>query len=238
MKTLAIIPARKGSKGIPGKNKRIFMGKPLCAWAIECGLRTCNRVVVSSDDPDILDIAESYGVEPIVRPDDLAQDDTPMLDVLRHVLAVDQRKNDVIVLLQPTQPLREDARIKQALCLLNVRKWYDSVVSILQIPPHMSPDYSCRIDSGLLSLPVKTRRQDCQPAYFRDGTVYVFRDSLLRRGQMYGRAVPLLIPDDESCPIDTEDDWKRAEEMWRRRNARREQEKAASKNQGVLQGRV
>ena len=220
MKTLAVVPARAGSKGIPGKNKRVFCGKPLVSWAIECGQRTCSAVAVTTDDPDVIDIADQYGLEPIVRPEDLAQDDTPMLDVLRHVLACyEPRLPEVVVLLQPTQPLRTDEQILRALSLLSQRKTADSVVSVVQVPPHMCPDYAVRIEANQLRLQTNAvRRQDCRPAYYRDGTVYAMRSELLARGAMYGRSLPMVLDADESVTIDTERDWRRAESLWRRRH--------------------
>jgi len=216
VKTLGVVPARMGSKGIPGKNKRLFHGKPLFVWAVEVGRATCDRVVVSSDDPEILSIAEQYGVEALERPAELATDETPMVDVLKHVLACQTKSVDAVVLLQPTQPLREAKHVKQALWALTLRKGIDSVASIVEIPPHMSPDYACKIEADLLSLFLSkkaTRRQECRAAYYRDGTVYVIRPHLIRQGQMYGRCAPLLIPLAESCTIDTEADWVRAEGM-------------------------
>jgi CMP-N-acetylneuraminic acid synthetase len=194
----------------------MFHGKPLVSWAIEVGLRTCTRTVVTSDDPDVLRIAEGHGVEAIERPWDLAQDDTPMLDVLRHVLAVETKSSDALVLLQPTQPLRTDAHVRAAVKLLD--RGVDSVVSVVPIPAHMSPDYAVTLESGLLSAFLAkppSRRQDCRPAYYRDGTVYVIRWGLLRKGKMYGVSVPLILGVDESVSIDTEADWTRAERMWR-----------------------
>ena len=222
MKTLAVIPARAGSKGVPNKNKREFCGKPLAAWAIECGKRTCSSVVVTSDDPDILKIGADLNVAVLDRPSDLAQDDTPMLDVLRHVLACQPTRYqpEVVVLLQPTQPLRSDAHVDLALDLLE-RKGVDSVVSVVPIPPHQSPDYAMRIAGQFLisyALKPVTRRQDCRKAYYRDGTVYAIRSQVISRGTMYGRSLPMVLSSDESCSIDTEADWKRAERMWRGRH--------------------
>lgn len=225
MRTLAVIPARAGSKGIPGKNKRLFCGKPLVAWAIEVGKRTCDRVLVSSDDPEVLHIAGEYWAEITERPAELARDDTPMLDVLVHALACEAQPVDVVVLLQPTSPLRTDAHVKQALWVLKLRPRVDSVVSVVEIPPHQSPDFAMLIahDEKILRpfIPgiLPTRRQDCRPAYYRDGTVYAVRASLIRRHELYGRAAPLLIPTSESCTIDTEEDWAKAEEAWRKCHA-------------------
>lgn len=220
MKTLAIVPARAGSKGVVGKNTRLFAGKPLVSWAIEVGKATCDRVLVTSDDPDVLEIGEEYGVETIDRPAQLAKDDTPMVDVLKHVMASETEPPDCLVLLQPTQPLRQEKHVRQALARFGDD--CDSVVSVVTIPAHYSPEWALRLGSTYLSrfLPgvQPTRRQDCEPAYYRDGTVYVIRASLPRQGEMYGRAAPLIIPADESCTIDDEADWVRAEQMWRRSN--------------------
>jgi CMP-N,N'-diacetyllegionaminic acid synthase len=225
MKTLAVIPARMGSKGIPGKNSRDFCGKALVSWAIECGIRTCNRVCVTSDDQAILDMARQYGVEAIDRPSHLAQDDTPMLPVLQHALARqtahEVEPTDAVVLLQPTAPLRKDEQVNQALLLLvwGPAPLPDSVVSVAPIPAHYSPDYACFMDNGLLLVPKTDRRQDCRPAFYRDGTVYAIRADAIIRGDLYGRCVPLLLGIDESCNIDDEADWLRAEQMWRERGS-------------------
>lgn len=221
MKTLAVVPARAGSKGVVGKNTRDFCGKPLMAWSIEVGKETCDRVVVSSDNPEALRIAEAYGVEALARPPELAEDETPMLDVLKHVLACETKASDCVVLLQPTQPLRKPAHVRQAFWVLTLNPRVDSVVSVCEIPAHMSPDFAYTLEDYVLSrmLPSKaTRRQDCRQAYYRDGTVYAMRTRLLRSGEMYGKARALLIPENESCSIDTEADWTRAEEMWRRQH--------------------
>lgn len=218
MKTLGIVPARAGSKGIPNKNRREFMGKPLVTWAIECGIRTCARVAVTSDDPYILGLAREYGVEAIERPAELAGDRMPMLPVIQHAIAVHGEPFDVVVLLQPTAPLRTDAQINQALLLLeHGEDPPDSVVSVVQIPAHYSPDFACWLQNGHLIVPHITQRQDCRPRFSRDGTVYAIRRSLIMDGDLYGRCTPLLLSVDETCNIDDESDWVRAEQMWRAR---------------------
>lgn len=223
MRTLAVVPARAGSKGIPGKNRRLFMGKSLVQWAVECGQRTCNRVCLTTDDPEILAMPWGPKVEVLERPSDLAQDDTPMLDVLRHVLAmVVTRASDAVVLLQPTQPLRTDEQVRLAIEMLEHRPNADSIVSLVEIPAHCSPDWAVTIESGLMSLSIPTkhmptRRQDCRKAYYRDGTVYAIRSELLRMGKLYGRALPLVLTAKESCTVDSEDDWAQAERLWRER---------------------
>jgi CMP-N-acetylneuraminic acid synthetase len=221
LKTLAVIPARAGSKGIRNKNKRLFAGKPLVIWAIECGLKTCQHVVVTSDDPDILEIARMYKVNTVERPAELAQDDTPMLDVIRHVLALANKPLlplDVVVLLQPTAPLRRPAQVMAALEILEARPHVDSVVSVVPIPAHMGPDFAVKIEAGLMRFflgRVVSRRQECRPAYYRDGTVYAIRTNLLNEGKLYGRCAPLVLEPGTTCNIDDESDWKEAEKMWR-----------------------
>lgn len=224
MRVLGIVPARAGSKGVPQKNVRDFMGKPLVAWAIECAKRTCIRVMVTSDDPKVLEVAGAYGVDVVARPTELARDDTPMSDVLKHALAMDGAEDiDAVALLQPTQPLRTDSHVKQAFWVMTLKgRACDSVVSVVEVPQAHSPDYVMRLEGEYLFpfLPGKvTRRQDCRVSYYRDGTVYLVRPQQVRNGNdLWGRSVPLLIKASESCGIDTEDDWARAEQMWRLRH--------------------
>ncbi len=210
MKTLALIPAKARSVGLPGKNARHFCGKPLYAWAVQIGLETCDRTVVSTDaylGPVDLDAAEIW-----YRPMRLAQDDSPMLEVVQDALAAFPA--DVVVLLQPTSPLRTLDHVERALGML-ITKEADSIVSVVQIPQHCSPDYAGTIkDDGRITFPPATRRQDTRPAYYRDGTVYVTRAEFIREGSLYGhRCIPMVIPANESATIDTEEDWQRAEAM-------------------------
>src|SRR5262249_30378594 len=106
---LAVIPARGGSKGVPQKNIRTVGGRPLIAWTIEAakGSRYLDRVVLSSDDRKIIDVAESYGCDiPFVRPAELATDEADSMSVVRHAIASFNEHYDYLVLLQPTSPLR------------------------------------------------------------------------------------------------------------------------------------
>jgi len=208
MRVVGLIPARAGSKGLPGKNRRELRGRPLWALAEHIAAQTCDGWYVSTDDPEIV----SDCTQALPRPPELAQDDTPMLDVVKHFLSVVEC--DLVVLLQPTQPLRRVEHVRAALDLMRDTD-ADSVVSVVQIPAHMSPDYAVAIATGgTLRIPQGWRRQDCRPAYYRDGTVYVLKPSVVAQGSLYGEnVVPLVIPPDQSCSIDTEDDWRRAEMM-------------------------
>jgi CMP-N-acetylneuraminic acid synthetase len=145
-----------------------------------------------------------------------------MVPVIEHALAETAKEGwtpSIIVLLQPTSPLRRPDHIRDAVNLLRETN-ADSVVTVVEIPRHLSPDYVMRIDGGRLMpfLPGGlriTRRQDARPAYSRDGTVYAFRRSTLERcGGIYGDDCrPLLIDVRESLSIDTQDDWEQAERL-------------------------
>lgn len=220
---LALVPARGGSKGVPGKNKRPLAGKPLLAYTAEAALRSgvCDRVVLTTDSPEIAELGRACGLEvPFMRPAALAADDTPMLPVLQHAittLAEQGWQPDILVLLQPTSPLRRAEHVRAAVEQL-IASGADSVVTVVEVPRHLSPDYVMRIDEGRL-LPFLpegarvTRRQDARPSYSREGTVYAcWRATLERFGSLYGQDCrPLLIDPRDSLSIDTEDDWAEAE---------------------------
>jgi CMP-N-acetylneuraminic acid synthetase len=222
-RVLALIPARAGSKGIPDKNIRPLAGKTLLEYAV----RTSNasgvvdRAVLSTDSQRIAEEGRRVGLEvPFMRPPDLARDDTPMLPVIEHAVASLSAQGwdpEIVVLLQPTSPLRTPAHIRDAVQLLRDSN-ADSVVTVVEVPRHLSPDYVMRIDEGQLVpfLPDGariTRRQDARVAYVRDGTVYAFWTRSLRdTGSIYGRrCLPLIVPGRESITIDTPEDWQEAE---------------------------
>jgi CMP-N,N'-diacetyllegionaminic acid synthase len=222
---LGLIPARGGSKGVPGKNLRPLAGRPLLEYAARAAADSgvLTRVVLSTDSHDIADAGRRAGLEvPFTRPGELAQDDTPMLPVVQH--AVDTLASagwipDVIVLLQPTSPLRRPEHIRNAVALLQ-RTGADSVVTVVEIPRHLSPDYVMRIEGDVLRpfLPEGARlarRQDARPAYSRDGTVYAFRRETLKRfGNIYGDTCrPLVLDAADSLSIDSLADWDAAERM-------------------------
>src|SRR5204863_8185686 len=142
-----------------------------------------DRTVLSTDDDEIAAEGLRVGLEvPFKRPAELARDDTPMIDVIRHAVAWVEAQGEApayIVLLQPTSPLRRGTHIDDVVNLL-VTSRADSVVTVVEVPKHLSPDYVMKIEDGVLRpfLPEGariTRRQDVRPAYFRDGTVYAFR---------------------------------------------------------------
>jgi CMP-N-acetylneuraminic acid synthetase len=226
---LGLVPARGGSKGVPGKNVRPLAGHTLLEYTARAARDSgvIDRLMLSTDAPDIADAGRRAGLEvPFMRPAALAADDTPMLPVIQHALAETAKHGwspDVIVLLQPTSPLRRPDHIRDAVTMLRETN-ADSVVTVVEVPRHLSPDYVMRIEEGRLRpfLPDGagvTRRQDARPAYSRDGTVYAFRRSTIERfGGIYGDDCrPLLIDATESISIDSPADWDEAERLLARR---------------------
>lgn len=222
-KVLGLVPARGGSKGVPGKNTRLLVGRPLLEYTARAAFDSAviDRVVLSTDSGTIAECGRRLGLEvPFVRPAALAQDDTPMLAVIEHVLNELHRQAwqpDIVVLLQPTSPLRTPGHIRAAVELLRA-SGADSVVTVVAVPLHLSPDYVMRIEAGrlrpFLADGVRVaRRQDARQAFARDGTVYAFRAETVRRfGTIYGEDCrPLLIDAAESLSIDTAGDWAAAE---------------------------
>jgi CMP-N,N'-diacetyllegionaminic acid synthase len=218
---LGLVPARGGSKGIPDKNIRPLAGRSLLEYAVRAASGVVDRTVLSTDSERIAAEGRRAGLEvPFLRPADLARDDTPMLPVIEHAVDTLEQQGwspEIIVLLQPTSPLRTPDHIRRAVEQLR-ESGADSVVTVVELPRHLSPDYVMRIEDGRLVpfLPEGvrvTRRQDARPAVVRDGTVYAFwRRTLRTTGSIYGtNCQPLVVPARESITIDTPEDWDEAE---------------------------
>jgi CMP-N,N'-diacetyllegionaminic acid synthase len=222
-KVLGIVPARGGSKGVPDKNLKPLAGRSLLEYVAQAARESgvVDRVILTTDSEAIADAGRRAGLEvPFVRPASLAQDDTPMLPVVTHAIEAIERdgwRADLVVLLQPTSPLRQARHIRRVVEMLR-ETGADSVVSVVQLPLDHSPDYVMRIENGVLRPFLAdgariTRRQDARPAYRREGTAYAFRRATLERfGNIYGDDCrPLLIDPAESLSIDSPDDWAEAE---------------------------
>ena len=228
MRTLGIIPARGGSKGVPRKNIAPLAGRPLLAWTAEAALaaRRLDAVVLSTDDAEIAAVGERWGLEaPFLRPSELSQDDTPTLPVMQHAVAECERLSgrfDAVCLLQPTSPLRKTATIDAAIELLE-SSGADSVVTVLRIPDEFNPcwaffaqgDGTLRLATGG-AVPIP-RRQELPPAFHREGSVYVVRrDVLMEGGSLYGeRTIGLPLDRESSVNIDAPEDLERAEALLR-----------------------
>jgi len=221
MEILGLIPARGGSKSIPHKNIVPLAGRPLLAYTCDAALssQTLTRVILSTDDSKIAAVGRTCGVEvPFMRPAELAQDDTPALPVIEHALHwLGEQQNyqpDVIVLLQPTSPLRRAVHIDEAVNVL-LETGADSVVSVVEVPHQYNPVSVMKMEDGQL-VPFLDgegtrvlRRQDKPRVYARNGpAVLVTRTPVIQQtGRIYGEVlVPYIMGWPESLDIDASTD--------------------------------
>ncbi|MBA7608369.1 CMP-N,N'-diacetyllegionaminic acid synthase [subsurface metagenome] len=222
--TLGLIPARGGSKGIRRKNTRHLSGKPLIAYSIECGLAcpSIDKVVVSTDDREIAEFSREWGAEvPFMRPSELAQDETPMLQVMQHALETAEniyhKKVDTLVLLQPTSPLRKASDIEESLLIYLQDKDCQAVISgrIAHFNPYFNMAF---LEEGYVRLAIPPSedigsRQKCPAVYDLDGTVWIYsREALMDiKKRIPPRTRLFEVPEERVIEIDTELDFKIAE---------------------------
>jgi N-acylneuraminate cytidylyltransferase len=216
---LAVVPARGGSKGIPQKNIRNVAGKPLLAWTLEAAAAASylDRTIVSSDDQAIIKVARELGADvPFVRPVELARDDTPGVAPVLHALS-ELSGFDLVVLLQPTSPLRSAADIDTAIERL-VESEADSCVSVTEASNH--PYWTYRVNDAKRLVPFielppgsATRRQELPRAFSLNGAVYVARVPWLleHRTFLSAATVACEMPGERSLDIDALPDLAAAE---------------------------
>ena len=215
---LGLIPARGGSKGIPGKNIYPLVGKPLLAYTCEAARQSqhLQRVILSTDSEEIAGVGARYGVEvPFLRPEQYALDNSPSIEAVLHTLEWlrihDNWIPDAVVLLQPTSPLREGVHIDQAVELFHDQQ-AETVVSVVKVPHRYSPYTIQKIDNGLLQdfwdqvvSFDKFRRQDIPKLYARNGPAVLVTgtDVLLQSKSFYGsRVIPYIMEEKYSIDID------------------------------------
>lgn len=225
---LAIIPARGGSKSIPRKNIRLLHQHPLIAYSIAAALSavTVSRVIVSTDDAEIAEIARRYGAEtPFLRPDEISQDNTPDLPVFQHALdwlkAQEGYQPQIVVQLRPTSPFRRVWHIDQAVLRLLERPDADSIRTVcvpFQNPFKMWKIMPDGLMQPLVQLPgiaeaYNMPRQALPEVYWQTGYVdAAWADTIAGKNSMTGdRILPLIIDPSEWVDIDSPDDWQRAE---------------------------
>ena len=188
-RTLALIPARGGSKGLPRKNLRLLGGRPLITWTIEHALasRCVDRVVVSTDDPEIAEVAVANGAEaPFLRPASLATDTSPTIEAVRHALdwlhEEDGQTFDLLALLEPTSPLRAAGDVDRAIELLvDNEARADGVVSVGEV--HLEhPSIVKRVDDAAYLRPRLGRRRECDTQTGPRRSVFSVRGRLRREG--------------------------------------------------------
>jgi len=224
-RVLALVPARGGSKGLPRKNVLPLGGHPLIAWSIAAGqqAQTVHRVLCSTDDAEIAEVAARYGAEvPFLRPAELAQDDTLDLPVFQHALAWLEREQgwraDIVVQLRPTSPLRFPGQVDAAVRMLLEVPEATGVRTVIPAPanpykmwllPEPGVGHYLR---PLLAVPgmdepYNMPRQKLPQAYWQTGTVDVVRADVIRAGRMSGdRLLPMVVDPRQSVDIDAEAD--------------------------------
>jgi CMP-N-acetylneuraminic acid synthetase len=223
MHTVAFIPARKGSKGLPGKNKKIFAGKPLIQWSIEQAAATklFDHIIVSSNDDDILRIAKDckkLKVVPVERHKQLATDKADMDDVLYDFFARPENKCEYICLLPPTAPLRLSTDIKEMYRFIQMKKYW-SVVSVkwcdfigwVEKPTNQGPIPSYNIHK-------RPNRQMRNDFFLENGSIYWFKHEIfLAYGHMIANPKKVKLyemPMERSLEIDTPFDFYLAEKAY------------------------
>ncbi|MFL7868262.1 MAG: HAD hydrolase family protein [Anaerolineales bacterium] len=230
--TLALIPARGGSKGIPRKNVRNFAGYPLVVWSIAAGLESdkVTRIIVSTDDDEIAAVAREFGAEtPFLRPAELAQDDTTDLPVFEQALAWlrdnEGYRPDVVVQLRPTSPIRPRGLVDDAVRILLDHPEADCVRGV--VTAGQNPHKMWRLPEGangpmqnLLDVegilePYNAPRQSLPPVYWQTGHIDAIRtNSILEKKSLTGEVIyPLIIDSRFTVDIDNLYDWARYEHL-------------------------
>lgn len=232
-RVLAIVPARGGSRSIPGKNIKNFLGKPLIFWTIDAAFKSgvLDRVIVSTDDRKIASIAKKFGAEiPFIRPSRLAGDTTPTLPVLQHAVRWLEKNEsyqpDAVMLLEPVSPSRQPFHIREALHEFK-KSSADSVVSVTEAPAQYNPHWLFKknpsgfgeLFTGEGARNIIPRRQFLPKVHAKNGAIYIMKPSNLFQNppSIFGKKVKLYVMGSQyNIDIDEPEDWHRAEENVKR----------------------
>ncbi|BBH54075.1 cytidylyltransferase domain-containing protein [Fluviispira sanaruensis] len=229
METLAIIPARKGSKGLPGKNKKYLCGKPLIAYSIESALEANLTPFISTDDEEIIQIANKYNIIcNYRRPQHLATDSASMVDVVLDAINWIEdnlkQKPEIITLLQPTSPFRTFKDINESIKLLKELS-VSSVIGISKMWEHPFECIKIKENGGWEYLRVPPvnimRRQDYKSEYyFINGAIYTFKKEFFIKEKRFlsENSKLLFMSEQNSCDIDSYKDFYLAEALMKSRN--------------------
>lgn len=209
MKTVALIPARGGSKGVPGKNIAPILDKPLISYSIEAALEceSIDSVWVSSDAQNILDVARGYEEVNIhERSNELASDSSPITDTIDQIFDLNP-DSDFLILLQPTSPMRTAEQLTEAIDLLQKSEQENSLISVCAMDDlHPARMYWIKENSLDPILPEfeTTRRQEIPHAYYRNGSIYIVkRQAFKKSGQiMCPPSIPYVMPTSQLLNID------------------------------------
>jgi CMP-N,N'-diacetyllegionaminic acid synthase len=222
---LALIPARGGSKGLPGKNLKLLSGKPLISHTIETALSSSalTRVIVSTDDIEIAQVAQKYGADvPFMRPADLAADDSLAIDTYKYTVdkLIEDEGSDIVdfMVLLPTSPLRDVSDISNAVKLFR-EKNADSVISVTKGDKPISWFKTLDIEGKILENNVTLKnRQDEDDYYCPNGSIYIFKKELIDDNKYYSDITyAYVMPKSRSVDIDTQFDFDYAEFLFKNR---------------------
>ncbi len=211
-RVIAVVPARGGSKSIPGKNIKPLLDKPLLAWSIDVArhVTEIDRIIVSTEDSEIAAVGEAFGAEIYIRPSHLATDEALVIDALKDLLRrleSEGEKPEWVVLLEPTCPLRTGEDVRRCLELVSQGN-YDSVATFKDAD--LNPHRAWRLTDGVPEVFIPGAvpwlpRQKLPKAYQLNGAVYIFRASLLAdesKSLLVGRLGAVLMPRERSQDID------------------------------------
>lgn len=213
-KILAIIPARGGSKGLPGKNIRPLLGIPLIAWSIEHAQKSelIDEIFISTDSQEIADVAEQYGVKvPELRPAELAADTAPSSAFIEYTINKYNKEGnlfDYFILLEPTSPLREAEDVDKSIKMLIDQPEFDSIVGVCKAED-VHPAFMVKLGENKQLIPYETemkalRRQELPDVFYFEGTVYVSKcNAFLEKKAFYhDSTLPYIVPKWKAPEVD------------------------------------
>jgi len=225
---IAIIPARGGSKGLPGKNIKSFCGMPLIAYTVEEAKKSkyIDQIIISTDDQEIAQIAQEYGAEcPFMRPKELASDTASVIDT--YIYTIDRLNSEFgkdikeFMVLQPTSPLRVASDIDSAIELFK-KKDADSVVGYT-LEEHPIIWHKYVNDDGRFENIFEENiqnRQEIRSSYYPNGAIFIFKYDLIKSKRFYtDKSYAYIMPKNRSVDIDTLDDFEYAEFLMKKRTA-------------------
>jgi len=218
MKTIAIIPARGGSKRLPNKNTLLLGGIPLLAHSINFAKENyIDKIVVSTDDVSIKEIALQYGAEVMERPMALATDNSPTIDTLKHIMENITGNYDFVVVLQPTNPLRPKNLLQEALKAMKEGN-FDSLMTVTRNDQKFGKIINDKFVP--YNYTIGQRSQDLEPLYYENGLLYITKTALILEGKLVGEYhLPFIVNHPYAkVDIDTQEDFDYAEYMFNKHN--------------------
>lgn len=221
MRILYLIPARKGSKGLPGKNTKLLGKKPLVEYSLDFAIQNCaleDEICISTDDGDVINIAEAKGLKvPFIRPENLSDDKANMRDVILHALQFYEDLNQffhAVLLLQPTSPFRKKEDI------VKLKKEFSSAIDmVVSVKKTKENPYFTLFEENQEGFLLKSksgnfiRRQDCPEVYSFNGSMYLINTHSIQRCSIseFKQIKKVIMPEERSIDIDTFADWVLAE---------------------------